>query len=55
MAGQGSETTFGIMTKVLLFLLLVFVLAGCGSTTPCDESDPVGICANARHPVPTGA
>jgi hypothetical protein len=29
---------------------LIFVLAGCGGgvTTPCDDSDPVGICAGSH-------
>jgi len=42
------------MTKTLLLLALMVLLAGCGATTPCDDSDPVGICANAHSTVPTG-
>jgi hypothetical protein len=42
------------MSKTLLLLALMLLLAGCGSTTPCDDSDPVGICANAHRTVPTG-
>jgi uncharacterized protein YceK len=42
------------MTKTLLLLAMMLLLAGCGSTTPCDDSDPAGICANAHRTVPTG-
>jgi hypothetical protein len=42
------------MSKMLLLLTLIFLLTGCGATTPCNDSDPVGICANAHRTVPTG-
>jgi hypothetical protein len=42
------------MSKTLLLLALMLLLVGCGSTTPCDDSDPVGICANSHCTVPTG-
>ncbi len=44
------------MSKLLLLFVLAFTLAACGApTTPCDDSDPVGICANSHHQVPTGS
>ena len=32
------------MPKLVLLLAFAFVVAGCGATTPCDDSDPVGAC-----------
>ena len=31
-------------------LVLLFVVAGCGGavTTPCDDSDPVGVCRKSH-------
>ena len=42
------------MTKIVLLLAVGLLLVGCGATDPCDDSDPVGICANAHSTVPTG-
>ncbi|HZK90713.1 MAG TPA: hypothetical protein VFC56_11245 [Stellaceae bacterium] len=40
------------MGKLAALLALMFALAGCGGPqTPCDDSDPVGICANAHSHV----
>jgi len=37
------------MSKLLVLIALCFILAGCGgATTPCDDSDPTGICANSH-------
>jgi hypothetical protein len=43
------------MSKILSLLALIYLLADCsGATTPCNDSDPVGICANSHSSVPTG-
>jgi len=37
------------MARLIALLVLLVVLAGCGgATTPCDDSDPTGICANSH-------
>jgi hypothetical protein len=38
------------MFKLALFLTLILVLSGCGPSVsgPCDDYDPVGICANSH-------
>jgi hypothetical protein len=40
--------------KLAALLALMVVLAGCGGpgvTGPCDDSDPVGICASSHSHV----
>jgi hypothetical protein len=40
------------MFKLLAFVALIFVLSGCGgATTPCNDADPVGICAGSHSHV----
>jgi hypothetical protein len=38
------------MTKLALLLTLVFMVSGCGATTPCtnEAQDPTGICATSH-------
>jgi hypothetical protein len=44
------------MSKLLALIALMLVLAGCGGAVsgPCDDSDPVGICANSHSHVGGG-
>ena len=42
------------MLRLLTFAVLIVVVAGCGSTTPCDDSDPVGPCATSPSQVRGG-
>jgi len=36
----GGET----MPRWFLLFGVIFVMSGCGSTTPCNENDPVAAC-----------
>jgi uncharacterized protein YceK len=37
------------MSKLALFFALIFLLSGCGSVSgPCDDSDPIGVCASSH-------
>ena len=36
------------MPKWLLLLGLMFAVGGCGSTTACDDNDPVGACRTSH-------
>jgi hypothetical protein len=50
MAGRANSATAGFRLLALLSVIL-FALSGCGGpgvTGPCDDSDPVGICANSH-------
>ena len=42
------------MFRLLVFAALIIAVAGCGSTTPCDDSDPVGPCATSHSQVHGG-
>jgi hypothetical protein len=41
---------FKRMSKLSVLIAVIFVLAGCGGgvTGPCDDSDPVGVCATSH-------
>jgi len=36
------------MSRLLALIVFIVALAGCGTTTPCDDSDPIGPCATSH-------
>ena len=37
------------MLRVVALLALILAVAGCGSTTPCDDKDPYAPCHRQAH------
>jgi uncharacterized protein YceK len=39
------------MRKVIVLIALIFMLSGCGSTSPCSDADPTSACATSHGQV----